>query len=123
MIPENLSPANNSKPHRGRPRKFTYGGTVNISASIERRQQDWLQQIANSSANESVSGIIRDALDLWYRVHVEGQSVSSADQKHYFLGDVATLAQKWIEDGWAEPSAPATLHTEDGDGYQFYDWQ
>lgn len=70
--------AETAQKKRGRPRSFAENSTVRVSVSIETRQKEWLDKIAASSPQESVSNIVRQALDLWHAVNLEGATLVGA---------------------------------------------
>lgn len=91
------SPQEPPKRKRGRPRSFAEGSTIAISVSIEKRQKEWLDEVAASAPQESASKVVREALDLWYAVHKEGKT----------LVGPANVASSW---------------TDEDDGFD-YSWQ
>ncbi len=84
-VPQNST----QKKKRGRPRSFQKGSIVNISVSIETRQKEWLDEVAASAPHESASKVVREALDLWYAVHKEGQTLVGATVQNNCTNDDA----------------------------------
>ena len=64
-----------NKKKRGRPRTFEKGSTTNICVTIEKSQKEWLDEVAASAPQESISKVVREALDLWHAVHKEGKAI------------------------------------------------
>lgn len=118
---ENVPPEDQqTKKKRGRPRKFAKNGTVIISASIERRQQEWLSEIAHLSVEESASKIVREALDLWYRVNVLGENIAAPERPRYRMLEPVDSANE-SPVATLEPEHPSFV-LEDDDDYD-YNWQ
>lgn len=97
-VPTPMQPNDSpQKKKRGRPRSFRKGSTVNISVSIETRQKEWLDRVAASAPQESASKVVREALDLWYAVHEEGQTlvVGAAAHENYADDDRDDFDYSW----------------------------
>lgn len=73
---EDLTAAPVPKRKRGRPRSFAAGTTTNICVNIEVRQKELLEKITTGSPQENASKIVREALDLWFAAHAEGNAHS-----------------------------------------------
>jgi hypothetical protein len=74
------------KRKRGRPRSFAAGTTTNICVNIETRQKELLEKITAGSPQENASKIVREALDLWFAAHAEGNADSKDTRESESFG-------------------------------------
>ena len=59
----------------GRPRKSPDAGTCAVAVTITKQQRKWLDQVTNQDVDYSMSKIVREALDLWKAVNLDGKAV------------------------------------------------
>lgn len=56
----------------GRPRKSPESGTCAIAVTITKQQRKWLEEITENNVDLSMSKIVREALELWRQVRMDG---------------------------------------------------
>ena len=62
------------KRHVGRPKNRPDEGTCPIAVTITKKQRAWLDEVVRNDVDLSMSKVVRDALNLWKQVNVDGKA-------------------------------------------------